>query len=362
MEYIMDIDFSEINYLVDPCSRTLHADYQQFILSLIGLTIIDISGENPNEWRIISTLLHGDEPSGLIGIHRWLTSENTLPRPKTNIRIIISSVEAATHQHLFTHRYLPDGVDLNRCFNKTLANSIEHGEEKQLNGYIERANLIEQSMREVNPTAIIDLHNTSGNGPAFAVSTLISPNVLSLASYFCDTLILSDIQIGGLMELTFSCPVVTIECGGSTDDQSHEVAYNGIEHFAQCETHATFPQDKAVQILYKPLRLVIKKDRNLSFSQHDEGYSGVTLRANIEQFNYGGCCEGLLLGWLDDHGLENLQLLNDQGVNVINNYFKLVDNKFVCATSLKIFMASSQHDIAKSDCLFYVVNNVNNFL
>ena len=358
----MDIDFSEINYLVDPCSRTLHADYQQFLLSLIGLTVIDITGENTDEWRVISTLLHGDEPSGLISLHRWLTSENELPRPKTNIRIIISSVEAATHQHLFTHRYLPDGVDLNRCFNEKGIKSSEDGENQYVDGYIQRAKSIENAIREVNPTAIIDLHNTSGNGPAFAVSTLISPNVLSMSSYFCDTLILSDINIGAMMELDFSCPVVTIECGGSNDDQAHEVAYNGIKQFAKCDSSCTLPQDKAVQILYKQLRLVIKADRKLSFSEHDENYSGVTLRNNIEQFNYGGCCEGLLLGWLDDKGLENLEMINDQGVNVIDNYFKLLDNKLVCNTSLKIFMASNQSGIARSDCLFYVVNNVNNHL
>lgn len=357
----MDIDFSEINYLVDPCTRTLHADYQQFLLSLIGLTVIDISGENNNEWRVISTLLHGDEPSGLIAIHRWLTSENTLPRPTTNIRIIISSVEAATYQHLFRHRYLPEGVDLNRCFNEKNIRASD-GENKNLAGYIQRAKLIKNAIREVNPKAIIDLHNTSGNGPAFAVSTLISPNVLSLVSYFCDTLILSDISIGALMELNFSCPVVTIECGGSFDDQSHDVAYNGIKKFTQCDVHCALPQDKAVQILYKPLRVTIKTERKLSFSEHDEGYSGVTLRKNIEQFNYGGCCDGLLLGWLDDNGLENLEMLNDQGVNVIEKYFKMDENKLVCATNLKMFMASNQTGIARSDCLFYVVNNVNNYL
>lgn len=358
----MDIDFTEISYLVDPCNLTLHADHQQFLLSRIGLTVIDIRGENSDEWRVISTLLHGDEPSGIIALHRWLTNESTLPRPKTNIRIIISSVEAATHQHLFRHRYLPDGIDLNRCFNEQAIRNSAEGKNKNINGYIKRAKLIENAIREVNPKAIIDLHNTSGNGPAFAVSNLINPNVLSLASYFCDTLILSDINIGAMMELDFPCPVVTIECGGSDDAQAHDVAYNGIKKFTQCDGRCALPQDKAVQILYKPLRLVIKPQRKLSFSEHDEGYNGVTLRQNIEQFNYGGCCEGLLLGWLDDNGLENLELLNDQGVNVIEQYFKIDDNKLLCATHLKIFMASNKHNIARSDCLFYVVNNVNNHL
>ncbi|SEK88027.1 Succinylglutamate desuccinylase / Aspartoacylase family protein [Colwellia chukchiensis] len=358
----MDIDFSEINYLVDPCSRTLHADYEQFLLSLIGLTVIDINGENNDEWRVISTLLHGDEPSGLIGIHRWLTAENTLPRPKTNIRIIISSVEAATHQHLFHHRYMPDGIDLNRCFNEQSIRQSEYQDNQHLNGYVERARLIAHAIREVNPKAIIDIHNTSGNCPAFAVSTLISPNVLSITSYFCDTLLLSDIRIGGLMEVDFPCPVVTIECGGKMDDQAHDVAFKGIKQFAQCDSQCALPQDKAVQILYKPLRLTIKPDRKLSFSKHDENYSGVTLRDNIEQFNYGGCCDGLVLGWLDDKGLENLEMLNDQGVNVIDKYFRVDENKLLCASNLKIFMASTEKDIARSDCLFYVVNNVSNFL
>jgi hypothetical protein len=358
----MDVDFSEISYLVNPSSLTLHADHQQFLLSLIGLTVIDIHGENNNEWRVISTLLQGNQASGLIAIHRWLTTGNRLPRPKTNIRIIISSVEAATYQHLFHHRYLPGGIDLNRCFNeKSIRGGID-GKNKNINGYIQRAKLIENAIREVNPTAIIDLHNTSGNGPAFAVSTLINPNVLSITSYFCDTLILSNISIGAMMELNFSCPVVTIECGGSFDDQAHDVAYNGIKKITLCDGHFTLPQDKAVQILYKPLRLVIKAERKLSFSKRDEGYSGVTLRQNIEQFNYGGCCEGLLLGWLDDKGLENLEMLNDQGVNVIEQYFKMVDNKLLCATNLKVFMASNQSHIVRSDCLFYVVNSVNNYL
>ena len=357
----MNIDFSEINYLVDPDSRTLHADYQQFLLSLTGLTVIDIKAKNSYEWRVISTLLHGDEPSGLIAIHRWLSGENTLPEPKTNIRIIISSVEAATFQHLFHHRYLPDGVDLNRCFNEKNIKACVDIHNKDIDGYIHRAKLITQAIKAVKPKAIIDLHNTTGNGPAFAVSPLINPNVLSITSYFCDTLILSDIQIGALMEVDFPCPVITIECGGRMDEQSHDVAYNGIKKFVQCDSQCALPQDKNVKILYKPLQLSLKLGCKLSFSRHDEGNSGVTLRDNIEQFNYGGCCEGVLLGWLDDKGLDNLEMLNDQGVNVIENYFKTDENKLLCATSVKIFMASNQRNLVSTDCLFYVVNNVNNY-
>ena len=74
----MEIDFSEINYLVDPDEQTLKADYEQFLLSLTGPTVIDITGLDTTKCRVITHLLHGNEPSELIAIHRWLTTSDTI--------------------------------------------------------------------------------------------------------------------------------------------------------------------------------------------------------------------------------------------------------------------------------------------
>ena len=102
----MDIDFTEITYLKDPIQSELQADFTQFLLSLTGPTVIDISGKNPSKSRVITTLLHGNEPSGLIAMHRWLTQEGEIPTPEVNLRFIICSVEAASTGSLFTHRFL----------------------------------------------------------------------------------------------------------------------------------------------------------------------------------------------------------------------------------------------------------------
>jgi hypothetical protein len=360
----MDIDFKEISYLANPCPLTLHADYQQFLLSLTGPTVIDISGKNTKRWRVIVTLINGNEPSGLIGVHRWLTTENQLPKPETNIRIIIASVEAATFNHLFHHSFLPNGVDLSGCFNQSMTdNPLQSLESTSVDSvsadYIARAELIEHAIREVKPEAIINIHNTPANSPAFAASSLITPNILSLTSYFCDTIILSSIRLGALMEVKFNCPNITIECGSAQDEQAHEVAYRGIARFSQYLCDQTIPQEKSVQILYKPLRMILKQGRELSYNEHDEGASGLTLKHNIEQFNFGGCCEGQMLDWVDEHGLDNVELLNDQDVNVINDYFTVQENRLICRSSFKIFMATQQMDIAIRDCLFYVVSHVN---
>ena len=133
MGIIMNIDFSDIEYLKNPNGITLKADFKQFLLSLDVPTVIDISGKDQNRCRVIVTLLHGNEPSGLIAIHRWLTSHKELPTPETNIRFIICSVEAANATPLLSHRILEGGIDINRCF----------GSDNN-KGYYQRAKIIEK--------------------------------------------------------------------------------------------------------------------------------------------------------------------------------------------------------------------------
>ncbi|MEW6982836.1 succinylglutamate desuccinylase/aspartoacylase family protein [Colwelliaceae bacterium 6471] len=342
----MDIDFNEINYLSDPDLLTLKADFNQFLLSLTGPTVIDISGKDPSRTRVITTLLHGNEPSGLIALHRWLTEDSKCPTPETNIRIIIASIEAASAHPLFSNRYITGGLDLNRCFGST-----------QNTSYYQRANLITHAINEVSPEAVVDLHNTSGYGPAFAVSPIITTDGLSLASYFCQTMILSSFRLGALMEQNFNCPTITIECGGSNDEQSHEVAFEGIKRISSHLDITSSHQQKTVEVIYRPLRLKTKPDVNLDYAAHDEGYAGVTLKSTIEQFNYGSAIQGQMLGWLDERGLDNLELLDDKKNNVLNDYFDTRDNQLICAVNIRIFMATTNKKIAQNDCLFYVVKS-----
>ncbi|MFT5756947.1 MAG: hypothetical protein ACI9LM_001672 [Alteromonadaceae bacterium] len=342
----MDIDFSEIIYLKDPEALTLKADYQQFLLSLMAPTVIDVSGKDNKRCRVFITLLHGNEPSGLMAIHRWLTANPQRSKPATNIRFIFCSIEAASLSPFFSKRYLDGHKDINRCFG-TIHDHSDY----------QRANLLEKAIKEVSPEAIIDLHNTSGSSPAYASGSIITASVLSLASSFCRTMLLSDFKVNSLMEQKFDCPFVTIECGDSRDQQSHEIAYQGIKHICSCENISNFHQEKQLEIIYEPLRLQLKKDVLLSYSDHDEGSLGVTLKNNIEQYNFGGAAQGQMLGWLDSHLLDNLQLLNSQHENVVDSYFSVRGNQLVCAMNLRIFMATASENIAKMDYLFYVVKS-----
>ncbi len=352
----MDINFSKLDYLKDPSDHQLKETPEQFLLSLTAPTVIDITGNDKNRCRVLVTLLHGNEPSGLIAIHRWLKEYNKinshLLMPSTNMRFIICSIEAAKSLPLLSTRYVINGKDLNRCFN----NNTVNGESKQdKQGFYQRADLIAQAIKTVKPEAIIDLHNTSGLGPAFAVSTENNEDTVSLTSLFCSTMILSHLSLGALMEQSFGCPNITIECGGSSDEQAHEIAFEGINRFCSSEFIDDCHHNNPVEIIHTPLRLQLKSGVELSYADNNNQANGVILRNNLEQFNYGIAQRGQSFGWLNDSGLESLELIDAEQEDVITDYFTVLNHELICATNIRVFMATPNKEIAKSDCIFYVI-------
>jgi hypothetical protein len=349
---VMIIDFSEINHLTDPSFQCLHADYEQFLLSLSGPSIIDITGLDESSTQVITTLLQGNEPSGFIAIHRWLTERNIHDKPKTNLRFIICSVEPALKRPLFSHKMLPTGIDLNRCFNTdTLAIQMNSNE----GYYHQRAKVIEQAIREVNPVTIVDLHNTSSPSPAYVISSTITTDTLLLTSFFCQSLILSDLKIGSLIDLSFNCPFITVECGYAFDVQAHEIAYKGIVEIANTSSLSDITQEKTIDVKYQPLRLRLKEGVNISFAEFDEGNRGITLKSNIDYFNFGHIYEDEMIGWTDTNGLKNLELSDLRGKNIVDEYFYIRDNQLVCKHTYQLLKATTNINSAKEDCLFYVV-------
>jgi len=343
----MNIDFSEISYIQDPSDSELKADYQQFLLSLIGPTIIDITGKNNKKTRVFTTLMQGDEPSGLAAIHRWLTQDWQDEKPETNVRFIIVSVEAASKNPIFSQRHLKDGLDINRCFNS----GLKHG-------YFQRANLIDSAIRSVNPDCVIDIHNTSGNSPSFTVAKSACSVTLNLASVFSDTLILSGISHGALTEQSFDCPTLTIEAGSHLDQQSYELLYQGISQITSTPCLCQLNSSNVVKVLNKPYRLVLQTDSTLSFNNEDLGNEGVTIKNTIEQFNFGSANSGQIIGWLDSEGFDHLQLLDESNEDRIEDFLQIRENKLLLKENVLIFKATTSIDLAKNDCIFYLLRSL----
>lgn len=322
----------------------------QWLKQLNSPVYIDIEGHDKSRTRVVSTLLHANEPSGFIAVHRWLRfyfeslADSDKYVPAVNIRIILSSVEAAKQLPLFHQRYVDGDADINRLFSTT-----EPSTPAEI-----RAAQIKRLIRDVHPEAVVDLHNTSGIGHPFSVCICADDAHRQLASYFCKTMIHTGLSLGSLMEQDFDCPVVTIECGGVSDEMSHEVAFQGLNSFFNAATLGQGHHLSLAKIYTKPLRVELEENASLSYADSLNESTDITLVEHIERYNLGVTGENTLIGWSKRQDLP-LQIKTESGTHSDISLLKCINNEIRTSRPLRIFMATPSAVIAKKDCLFYAV-------
>lgn len=310
----------------------------EFLQSLTGPTVFKLKGKNKG-CRIVSTLLHANEPSGFKVLHKLLKQSIV---PHVDTFIIVASVAAAKIEPTFTHRFLPGERDLNRCFSPPYTDN---------NGQLAKA--IIDFVVEQKPECVVDLHNTSGSGPIFSVSTRHQHQHIALGSFFSRWLIHTDIQLGAMMELPLTCPIITVEAGGAQDTEADFNAYVGLRRLLLSET--PFELQQSVDVLHKPIRLEVRNDSSLTYSDKPVFGTNVTLSQDIERFNFGVTDENVRIGWSDFGGLEHFKLHGHKPNACVCDYFASDNGEIRTTKPLKIFMATSRSDIAKSDCILYFV-------
>lgn len=317
-----------------------------FLAQLNGLCVFDIKGEDTTRTRVVTTLIHGNEPSGFIAIHQWLLEKT---KPIVNMRFIICNTEAAKLLPQLSHRYLHAGQDLNRFF--TTFSSLEINEDNQ--SIIQRAKNIKKAVLQVTPEAIIDLHNTSGLSPSFGVAIDQNDQTLDLISLFTNKVILTGLRVGAIMEEQFQAPIVTIECGGATQIKSHQLAYAGLIKFTT-EMNIFDRHASQVEIHRHPCRVELKPKVTMSFGDDCIPSTDLTIRIDTEQLNDRLTPQGETIGWYKGKEQLPLTVKNEQGVEQVNAMFCLQGNRIITNQAIQVFMATTNIDIATNDCLFYV--------
>ncbi|TAA42709.1 succinylglutamate desuccinylase [Corallincola spongiicola] len=315
----------------------------EFLQQCGGPTWLTIEGKDITRSRAVVTLLHGNEPSGVEALFQLL--QRALSPPVT-CHLFIAVVNTALTRPYFSHRHLPQHRDLNRCFN---------GPTDDFPGQLARE--IWQALIELQPEAVVDLHNTSGSGPAFAVSVEDCAIHQAIASLFCQRMIVTDVRLGALMEKTSTqMPVVTIECGGAIDPESRQVALEGLEKFICAANVREYSrQDWDVELLHHPCRVIITPQMSLAVAEQAVSGADITLPGNIEHHNFGRVLPGTCLAWLQGNDTRAIKVLDGQGIDLTNDYFENRAGELTPKQPLKLFMITTNIRIAQSDCLFYLV-------
>ncbi len=329
---------------VIPVPDNLGSNSLEFLRGLPGPCCIHLPGEDASRCRFVVTLLHGNEPSGTYAIHSLLKQA---VRPVCDVYLAIMNIESALTEPCFSYRQLPGRRDLNRCFKEPFGDA-----EGQL------AKALMELIQRKQPEALIDIHNTSGSGPAFGVAVYLDSRHDALVSLFTERLIITNLQLGALMELSEQdVPTVTVECGGAEDASSHQIAVEGLQRFFSREdlfdlNDAPWP----IEVLHSPVRLELAADLNFSYAERRQDGDELTLRADIEHFNFGVVTPDTLLGWCAPATEAKLHIRNAATADrSLQQWFSTNGGELRPARPLKLFMITSRSDIARSDCLLYAV-------
>ncbi len=304
-------------------------------------------GRDPSRHRVVLTLLHGNEPSGSHGIWHWL-SQGAVPAVTCHFCLV--NLQAALAEPGFAHRHLPGQPDLNRCFGTPATTQSDHPA-------WQLAHALWQKISALQPEAVVDLHNTSGSGPSFAVATVNDERHRALAALFTERMLLTEVMLGALMERTNShFPIVTIECGGAVDPQANAVAADGVRRFCLSERIDAAPEgDWRLEVLEKPLRVQLSPGCAVDYAERPSDWADLTLPPDIERLNFGWLAAGEPLGWLGSLGLRALTLNDGHGQLDAATLFYQEGERLCLAQDCKLFMITTYPEIAVSDCLFYAV-------
>ena len=333
------------HFLDNPTPDKIAPTVQEFLNQLTTPTHVKISGRDSSRCRVLATLIHGNEPSGFYALYKFLQDQI---QPAVDLHILLPSITVAKATPEFSHRMLPNHRDLNRCFRPPYTDQVESLLAQQ----------ILLILTTLQPEAVIDLHNTSGSGPAFGVATHIGAEHKALVSYFTDKMVITDLHLGALMEAELSSgPIITIECGGAKDHESHILAYHGLLNFAQAEEVLTpMPHSPGIEIFHHPIRVELQPNTSLDYDDDWVEDRDLTLVNHIEDFNFGIVDEHTTLGFIKAGDLNKLSAKNSQGLELIDHYFQIVNDQLRPRQQLKLFMITTNAEIARNDCLFYFVS------
>ncbi len=325
-----------------PGSDAIAATPDAFLAALPGPTVIRVPGRDRTRARAVVTLLHGNEPSGFRAVHGWLRQGIV---PAVDAVIVLAAVAAARLAPAFTHRKLPGGRDLNRCFRPPFA-GVEGAWAAAVLGVL----------RAARPEALVDLHNNTGHNPAYGVGTRVDNVRLGLTALFARRFVHSTLALGALAEVTADeLHAVTIECGRAGDPTADAIAAAGLTRFLGADALPLTAVPPDMTVLADPIRVAVRPGTRIAFGELPDPAADLTLRGDVDRHNFETLPPGVPVGWVRAEAAWPLVAVGAEGADVSRDYFGVRDGLLATRRAIVPIMMTTDVAAALEDCLFYVV-------
>ena len=329
----------EIGVDLDP--RTLPKDPLAFLRRLVGPALIRLAGRDRGRTRIVSTLLHGNEPSGLRALLRYLREAYV---PATDVLFFVGSVSTALAEPGFAWRALPGTIDANRCWRPPWDSPA---------GRVAREAL--EAMRAAEPECLVDLHNNTGHNPAYGVAFGLGPAERELVSLFASLVVHTPLELGTLVEAMLpTCPSVTIECGRAGDPDADDVAWQGLIRFL-AEDRIDHAPRLTLATYEDPIRICVRPGFELAFGDEPVAGAALTVSADIDRHNFERVPPGTPIGWVAAGTEWPIEAFDADGRERSRELFAIDDGVLRAVRERIPIMMTTDRLVAASDCLFYSV-------
>lgn len=327
--------------LVDPSPADVPPTPEEWLRALRGPAVVRLTGRDRGRCRGVSTLLHGDEPSGLHALHAYVKSGAV---PATDVVATIGAVDAALAEPVFSHRFLPTRRDLNRCF---------PGGDGDVDARLARA--IFDALSARTPELVVDLHNTSGKNPCFGVVPALDPPRLRIVALFTTLVMKADRHLGTLNDaFAKTAPSVTVECGQAQDPAAHALAKAGLRALLSLEDATSTPLPD-FEVFAGNLRVRFADDANVCFGASATDGQDLTLLPDVDRFNFAVVPKHTVLGFLGAKRAWPFVALDDGGRDVSRELFACDGDLLVTAKELVPALMTTSIRAARADCWTYVV-------
>lgn len=305
-------------------------------------TLFDLPGRDPQP-LFVSTLLHGNETSGLTAVQEVLR-RNAARGLNRSLLLFIGNVEAAAANV----RTLPGQRDFNRVWpgTPTPDDPLAHIA-RWVYDYVEKRAAF----------AAVDIHNTTGFNPHYGCISKLEPKYIALAQLFSRIIVLFQ-RPRGTCAAAFAelCPAITVESGKSGADAGVAHVIQLLEaclSIVELPDRAPAPQD--VELLQTCA--IVKPPVGASFS-FDGTPADFLFRPDIDHLNFSELGAGASFGAL---GAKNarLEILSGDGSDAQPaSYFDYGDGEIRLARPAIPAMLTVDPRAVQQDCLCYLMRRV----
>ncbi|MGJ0426816.1 M14 family metallopeptidase [Methylocystis sp.] len=305
-------------------------------------TLFDLPGRDPHP-LFVSTLLHGNETSGLAAVQEILRRHAARGLNRSLI-LFIGNVDAAAANV----RTLPSQRDFNRvwCGTAFPDDPLAHMA-RWIYAYVEKRRAF----------AAVDTHNNTGFNPHYSCISKLEPKYVALAQLF-SRIVVHFQRPRGTCAAAFAelCPAITVECGKSGADVGVAHAVELLDaclSIAELPDHAPAPQD--IELLRTCA--IVKPPAGASFS-FDGTPADFVFRPDIDHLNFSELGAGASFGALG-HEDARLEVLSGEGFDTQPiNYFDYAGGEIRLARPAIPAMLTVDRRAVQQDCLCYLMHRI----